>query len=106
MGVSPSAGKIFPHVVRLGDLLQLKRLYLESNCLKNLPYELGKLDLEELGRDPSIRSASTVVFLHLGLSNNPLGDQILSLFARPNGTYEVMNFLREKWTLLCSYTKM
>jgi len=74
---------------QIGDLIQLKRLYLESNCLKNLPYELGKLDLEELG-----------------LSNNPLGDQILSLFARPNGTYEVMNFLREKWTLFCSYTKM
>ncbi|CAF0794420.1 unnamed protein product [Adineta ricciae] len=73
---------------QIGDLLHLKRLYLESNCLKNLPYELGKLDLDELG-----------------LSNNPLGDQILSLFARPNGTREVMNYLYEKWTSMCSYSK-
>ena len=38
------------HLFCLGDLVQLKRLYLESNCLKNLPYELGKLNLEDLGR--------------------------------------------------------
>jgi Leucine-rich repeat (LRR) protein len=35
----------------LGDLIHLKRLYLESNFLKNLPYELGKLNLEDLGKN-------------------------------------------------------
>ncbi|UJR27755.1 hypothetical protein I4U23_009028 [Adineta vaga] len=74
---------------QIGDLIHLKRLYLESNCLKNLPYELGKLNLDDLG-----------------LSNNPLGDHILSLFARPNGAREVMNYLYEKWTLMCSYSKL
>ncbi|CAF0887275.1 unnamed protein product [Adineta steineri] len=74
---------------QIGDLIHLKRLYLESNYLKNLPYELGKLNLEELS-----------------LNNNPLGDYILSLFARPNGTREVMNYLHEKWNLICSYSKM
>ncbi len=38
-----------------------------------------------------------------GLNNNPLDDHIRSLFARPNGTREVMNYLREKWNLICSY---
>ncbi|CAF1145097.1 unnamed protein product [Rotaria magnacalcarata] len=74
---------------QIGDLIHLKRLYLESNFLKNLPYELGKLNIEDLG-----------------LNNNPLGDHMLSLFARPNGTREVMNYLREKWNFLCSFSKM
>ena len=42
----------------------------------------------------------------IGLNNNPLGDPILSLFARPNGTLEVMNYLREKWNLMCSFSKL
>jgi len=46
---------------------------------------------------------SNFQFDYLGLKNNPLGDEILSLFARPNGTYEVMNYLREKWAMICSY---
>jgi hypothetical protein len=35
----------------LGDLIHLKRLYLESNSLKNLPYELGKLNIVDLGKN-------------------------------------------------------
>jgi len=86
-----------------GDLIHLKRLYLESNFLKNLPYELGKLNIEDLGKNFSFYYFKKKQIFWIGLNNNPLGDHILSLFARPNGTYEVMNYLREKWNLICSY---
>ncbi|CAF1211830.1 unnamed protein product [Didymodactylos carnosus] len=74
---------------QIGDLVHLKRLYLENNQLKNLPYELGKLNIEDIG-----------------LKNNPLGDEVLSLFARPYGTSEIMNYLREKWKELNSFPKV
>jgi hypothetical protein len=88
-----------------GDLIHLKRLYLESNFLKNLPYELGKLNLEDLGKNLIFKFSQTKKndLFSIGLNNNPLGDHILSLFARPNGTYEVMNYLREKWNFICCY---
>lgn len=53
----------------------------------------------------SIKRWNSNVF-RSGLSNNPLGDHILSLFARPNGTREVMNYLREQWTFICSFSKV
>ncbi|CAF1055811.1 unnamed protein product [Didymodactylos carnosus] len=74
---------------QIGNLVHLKRLYLENNQLKNLPYELGKLNIEDIG-----------------LKNNPLSDEVLSLFARPYGTSEIMNYLREKWKEFNSFPKV
>jgi hypothetical protein len=60
------------------------------------------LNIEDLGKYFNLFFLIKT-FISIGLNNNPLGDQILSLFARPNGTYEVMNYLREKWNFICTY---
>jgi hypothetical protein len=45
-----------------GDLIHLKRLYLESNSLKNLPYELGKLNIVDLGKNKNFIYLSKNIF--------------------------------------------
>lgn len=61
----------------LGDLIELRELQLNHNHLRSLPYELGKL----------------FQLMILGLKGNPLSPEILSVYAEPNGTRKLLEFM-------------
>ena len=61
----------------IGDCVKLQELMLNNNYMRMLPYELGKL----------------FQLVILGLKGNPLGPDILQLYAEPNGTKKLLEHM-------------
>ena len=61
----------------IGDCVKLQELMLNNNYMRMLPYELGKL----------------FQLVILGLKGNPLGPDILQMYAEPNGTKKLLEFM-------------
>ena len=61
----------------IGDCVKLQELMLNNNYMRQLPYELGRL-------------FNLVI---LGLKGNPLGPDVLQMYAEPNGTKKLLEFM-------------
>lgn len=61
----------------IGDCVKLQELMLNNNYMRMLPYELGKL----------------FQLVILGLKGNPLGPDVLQMYAEPNGTKKLLEFM-------------